>query len=26
MKWIMKKPSFDLVHAFRFGGKIQTYN
>jgi len=26
MKWIMKKPSLDLVHAFRFDGKIQTYN
>jgi len=26
MKWIMKKPSLGLVRAFRFDGKIQTYN
>ncbi|SUZ49251.1 uncharacterized protein METZ01_LOCUS2105 [marine metagenome] len=26
MKWIMKKPSLGLVHAFRFDGEIQTYN
>jgi len=26
MKWIMKKPSLDLVHAIRFDGRIQTYN
>jgi len=26
MKWIMKKPSLDLVHAFRFDRGIQAYN
>jgi len=26
MKWIMKKPSLGLLHAFRFDGEIQTYN